>query len=347
MAAALLAIILKVPAPAKAGTGFRQQLAQLDPLGTLCFLPGIVCLLLALQWGGSQYAWNDARVIAPLILSGLLIIAFVGIQIWKQEAATVPPRIFKKRSISAGFVFSLCNGASMMIMVYYLPLWFQAVKGVDPIQSGINTLAFLISLAIAAMAAGATVSAIGYYVPLMIAGPIIMSIGAGLMTTFRPDTGEPSWIGYQILFGFGTGMGMQQASVAAQTVLVKQDVPIGSALMMFALQLSGAVFVSVGQNVFANRLVSGLGSVVGLNALVIVNTGATDLRSVVPPQLIDAVLLAYNSALTSTFTVGVATAALCILPALAMEWKSVKGRGPGGGPKVAKDGEEVENTQAA
>jgi MFS family permease len=80
VAMAVLVFDLKVPSPAKAGTSIRQQFIQLDPLGTLCFLPGVSCLLLALQWGGSKYAWNDVRIIVSLVLAGLLIIAFIIIQ---------------------------------------------------------------------------------------------------------------------------------------------------------------------------------------------------------------------------------------------------------------------------
>jgi hypothetical protein len=79
-------------------------------------------------------------------------------------------------------------------MIYYLPQWFQAVKGVDPVQSGIDTLPFLIALTIASIAAGATVSKIGYHVPPMLASPVFMSVGAGLITTFRTDTGTPTWV---------------------------------------------------------------------------------------------------------------------------------------------------------
>jgi hypothetical protein len=119
---------------------------------------------------------------------------------------------------------------------------------------------------------------------------------------------------------------MQQASVAAQTVLAKKDVAIGSALMMFGQQISGAVFVSIAQTVFINRLVSDLGGVAGLDPLAVVNMGATELAATVPPQLLNAVLSAYNNALTGSFAVAAATASFAIIPALSMEWKSVKGK---------------------
>lgn len=62
-------------------------------------MPAIICLLLALQWGGVKYDWSDAKIIALFVVFGILLIAFIGIQLWKQDSATVPPRMMMKRSM--------------------------------------------------------------------------------------------------------------------------------------------------------------------------------------------------------------------------------------------------------
>lgn len=43
----------------QASIGFQARLKQFDPIGTLFFMPAIICLLLALQWGGAQYEWSN------------------------------------------------------------------------------------------------------------------------------------------------------------------------------------------------------------------------------------------------------------------------------------------------
>ncbi len=90
----------------------------MDPLGNLVFTPSIVCLLLALQWGGSTYAWNDGRIVALLVIFGVSFAAWVAIQALNADNATVPPRIFLQRSIAAGVVFSMCAGGVMISMGY-------------------------------------------------------------------------------------------------------------------------------------------------------------------------------------------------------------------------------------
>ncbi len=315
----------------------RQQIAQLDPFGALALLPGIVCFVLALQWGGATYPWNDARVIALFVLAGVLFLAFIGIQIWKQENATVPPRIFKQRSIFCGIAYSMCVGGAMITLIYYVPLWFQAVKGVSAVQSGIDSLPMVLSLVIAAIMSGATITRTGYYNPFIFMCTTLMSIGAGLITTFQTDTASSKWIGYQVIFGLGLGMGMQQASTAAQAVLAKKDVSIGVSLVFFGQSLGGAIFVCIGQAVFTNNLVDVLSHTSGLDQSLVIKTGATELRDVISAQDLPAVLLAYDGALTKAFTVALAAACFSILPALGIEWKNVKGLKHGGPSPEAKN----------
>ncbi|OBT82996.1 hypothetical protein VE02_08508 [Pseudogymnoascus sp. 03VT05] len=324
VAMAVLAIVLKLPAPAAAETSLKKKLWQLDPVGTICFIPGICCILLALQWGGNQYPWDDGVVIALFVVGALLIIVFACVQIWLQDEATVPPRIIKKRSVASGFCFSLCVGASLIVCVLYLAIYFQSVKGVSAVQSGIDTIPLLFATSFGAIVGGSSVSRFGYYAPFMLAGPPIMAVGGGLLTTFHVNTPPSQWIGYQIIFGLGCGICMQQPSVAAQRVLSRKDIAIGSALMMFAQQLSGSVFVPIAQSIFQNRLVHTLSTVPGVDIKAIAGVGATDLRRIVPPAQMDGVLKAFNDALVATFFVVTVASGLAILPALTVEWLSVK-----------------------
>ena len=183
---------------------------------------------------------------------------------------------------------------------------------------------------------GGAITAIGYYAPFMILSTIFMSIGAGLLTTFQPDTASAKWIGYQVLAGIGLGLGMQQPNIAAQTVLSKQDIPIGVSLMFLAQSLGGAVFVSVAQSIFTNFLISGL-IVSGLDPINVTNIGATEIRNKVATKDLSAVLLAYNHALTNAYNVALALACFSIVGGLAVEWRSVKGKKQGSGAGDAQE----------
>lgn len=228
-------------------------------------------------------------------------------------------------AFSAWFV--VCLGGSFFSILYYVPIWFQAVKGASATESGIRNLPMILSLVIMSLISGGLVTALGYYTPWMIASSVFMAIGVGLMSTWEVDTGHAKWIGYQIIYGAGVGFGMQQALMTAQTVLDLVDVPVGTSLIMFMQILGGALFISVAQNIFTNRLSANLVHYVpSLHPDIVLQKGATSLKDNVSTSNLPEVLFAYNNALTQTFYVSLALAALSIFGSLGIEWKSVKGK---------------------
>ncbi|KAF7333853.1 Major facilitator superfamily transporter [Mycena venus] len=299
---------------------------QFDPVSTAIFVPAVICLLLALQWGGSKYPWHNGRIIALFVLFGVLIPIFIFIQVRKGELATVSPRILK-RSIVASAWFSLCLGSSFFIIVYFLPIWFQTIKEVSALKSGIDNLPMILSLFIGSLIAGVAVTAIGYYTPFMILSSILTAVGVGLISTFSIGTTHTHWIGYQIIYGLGVGFGLQQPFIAVQTVLTLQDIPTGVTLLVFMKTLGGALSVSLAQTILSNNLKSGLSSKLpGVNPAIILGAGAINLQGSVGAQDLATVISVYNDALVAAYRVSVVLACLSLLGALAMDWRSVRGK---------------------
>ncbi|KAF7166397.1 hypothetical protein CNMCM5623_000085 [Aspergillus felis] len=310
-----------------ANLGWKARIQEFDLQGTLVFIPAIICLLLALQWGGTKHLWGNWRIILLFVLFGFLFVSFIGIQFWKQDQATVPPRIIKQRSVWAAAYFSFSLGSFFLLLMYFLPIWFQAVKGASAIKSGIMNLPLILTLVIVSVISGITVTAMGYYAPLMIASSVLCGIGCGLLYTLSPESNHSLWIGYQAITGIGIGLGMQQPLIAVQTILDISDIPIGTSVIIFVQTLGGALFVSIGQNVFTNKLVEGLITYASsIDPSIILSTGATSIQSNVAKDVLPGVTLAYNNALTQSFLVGAAMAATTIIGSLSIEWKSVKGK---------------------
>lgn len=330
--AVALVFLLKLPRQAQpdANETLREKIMHFDPVGTVIFVPCIVCILLALQWGGTMYAWSDGRIIALLVLFGVLLITFVGVQFWMGEDATVPVRIAGQRSVGSAAIFSTCVGAAFFTMIYYLPIWFQAIHGATATSSGINTLPMMISTTVGNIVGGVFVLVTGYYTPMMYAVPCMASIGAGLMATWTVDVSTGRWIGYQILFGLGIGLGMQQSMVAAQASLPLADTAIGTSLQMFGQMFGGSLFVSVAGNVFASKLLNGLATVSGLDMApkAVVDAGATQLQRLFGsnPSLLAEVKFEYNAAIIWTFRTALITTCLSVLGVVFVEWRNVKGK---------------------
>ena len=137
---------------------FRELSQKLDLLGTVIFMPCIVCLLLALEWGGVTYAWNSWRIILCICLFAVLILIWVYIQYTKGDNATLPLRILKQRSVASSMLFMFGAAGGMFVIVYYVPIWFQSVKDTTAEQSGINYLAATGAMSFTAILSGALVS---------------------------------------------------------------------------------------------------------------------------------------------------------------------------------------------
>jgi MFS family permease len=93
------------------GKDLKSRLRQLDPVGTVVLMPAIICLLIALQWGGTEYPWKDGRIIALLVVFVILIVIFVAVQAKGGDNATTPTRIISQRSIAFGcwYTFSVSS----------------------------------------------------------------------------------------------------------------------------------------------------------------------------------------------------------------------------------------------
>jgi EmrB/QacA subfamily drug resistance transporter len=311
---------------------WRERANQLDLLGTAVFIVDIICCLLALQWGGSQYPWSNWRIILCFVLFGVLTVIFLVIQYYKGENATVPFNVIKQRSVAAACWFAFCLGGSFFVMIYWVPIWFQSIESVSALESGIRSIPLVLSLVFSSIVSGGGTTVIGYNTPFYYLSTVLMSVGAGLLTTFQIDTGKSMWIGYQIVYGLGVGFGIQQAVITVQIVLPLKDVPVGTALTMFMQTFGGALFISVAQNVFDNTLLKGIrANAPQVNADIILHTGATNLKEAFPGALLHSIQIAYNHALTQTWFIAVAMASLTVFATLLVEWKSVKGKPVGGG----------------
>lgn len=326
-AVAALSIVLFFNPPQRCQkvTTFREQLSMLDLEGTFFFIPGIVTLLLGLQWGGYKYTWYSSHIISLFAVSGISIACFIGIQLWKKDSGTIPPRIFKMHSIWSCGLFTFCLGGVFFMILYYIPIWFQAIQGSSAVGSGIKSVPMILSMEITLMCCGSLVAMIGYYAPFMIVSSILMSVGSGLLTTLKVDSYAGAWIGYQILVGTGIGAGFQQSIVAIQASLHQSDIATGIALMVFCQYLGGAVFLGISETIFQSTLVSNLAAadVEGLD-LSLVSAGATEIRMLVPTHSLPAVLVAYNGAIIQTFYFATGLAALSMLGSVLVPWNSVK-----------------------
>jgi len=113
-------LVQSLPQPEHSSFDTKHRLRQLDLLGFALFVPASVCFILALQWGGITYAWNDGRIIALLVVSGASTIAFAFAQRRKGDKAMFPLHLLKERSVLLGALCAFCASGSLFVFGFYV-----------------------------------------------------------------------------------------------------------------------------------------------------------------------------------------------------------------------------------
>ncbi|KAK3111464.1 hypothetical protein LTR53_013269 [Teratosphaeriaceae sp. CCFEE 6253] len=304
---------------------WKQIISQLDLLGTAVFVPAIACLFLALSWAGTKYAFDSPLVLCLYAASTLLIAAFIWDQYRRQDAATLPPRIFRRRSIIAGFIFAMCCNGSLNVLIYYMPTYYQVIREYSPAKSGYMMLPIVIGFLVGMLIHGSGTTLIGFYTPFMLAGSVLMPLAAGLVTTWNLDSSLARLIAYSGLVGFASGIGFQGPQSAVQTTLPEADGPLGLSVILFGQHFGPALFVSIAQTIFTNRLAVNLHQVApDLTTHAIENMGLGQLKAGVGPQKLQEVLLGFDRSLVQTWYLPLGLACASAIGSLMMEWRSVK-----------------------
>lgn len=107
--AVALTLLISMKPPkntARAGMSWTEVILQMDPLGVALLLSAMLCILLALQWGGIERPWNSASVIGTLIGFVLLVAAFLADQYFMKERAAYPFRVLKVQNVAVAVAWN-------------------------------------------------------------------------------------------------------------------------------------------------------------------------------------------------------------------------------------------------
>lgn len=136
---ACLFFFLTSPKKAAQQVPITEQIMRLDPLGTFFFVPCMVCLVLALQWGGSTYEWKNWRLIVLWVIFGLTAIAFGVVQVKMPKSASLPARVIGQRTMLLGAWYTVLFSGAMFLCIYFLPLWCKSYPGLSAVNSHTNS----------------------------------------------------------------------------------------------------------------------------------------------------------------------------------------------------------------
>ena len=94
-------------------------------------------ILLALQFGGSYYPWSSSVTIG--LFCGAFV-TFVIFGIWQrhlQDSAYLPLKVATDRTAVFASMTTVFGAGGFYVILYYLQIWFQAIKGASPLSGGL------------------------------------------------------------------------------------------------------------------------------------------------------------------------------------------------------------------
>jgi MFS family permease len=324
-AAFIIVFFLESPAyhqPPK--VSFMHKMSQMDFTGVTLCIGFFICYVLALQRGGVEKAWNDSTVIGTFVGLGILAILFILNEWWLGERASVVPRIMKHRRVLWCNVVVTLNSAGFFVLIYYLPIYFQSVRGTSAIGSAVHNLPFLIG-GLTSMLSGVALSKTNQYIPSMAVGAALSAVGGGLICTFEVDTPTGKWVGYQIIAGASTGFVSQIPITASTAISEMSDMSTVSAMCLFYQHVGGSLAVPAAQSIFTNLLLKNLPTYApGVNSQLITSLGAADFRDVIAPDQLDGVLRAYMQGLKGVFTLATALLAVSVPFVFFVKWEKLR-----------------------
>ncbi|GAA5826068.1 hypothetical protein JCM3770_005229 [Rhodotorula araucariae] len=254
---AMLVIILFLPLKAVRGS-MKQKLLQIDYGGALLATFATVLVILPLNWGGVSFNWVSGPVLGCLI-SGVVGYGIFMLYEWRvAEIPIVPPFIFRNQTVAAVFASTFLNGATILTQVYYLPQYFQVVRGDSPIRSGILIIPQLVTTTVFVFISGQIVSRTGEYKPSICVGYAMWTVGLGLLSTLDEHSSVARIVGYQILNGAGQGGTLQTSMVAAQAAVARSEMSVVTSVRNFMRSLGGTVFLVIAATILNNILRSKL-----------------------------------------------------------------------------------------
>ncbi|KAF4833737.1 Efflux pump mlcE [Colletotrichum tropicale] len=297
----------------------------LDLIGFALFAPSVIMLLLALQYGGNQFPWKSSQVVGLFCGAGLNAVVWAFWNRYKGDEGLIPTSMVKRRIVA---ISSLNYGLFIAVVfggVFYLPIYFQAIKEKSAMLSGVYLMPNILPQILTTILTGILVPKVGRIPPFALFAAATTAIGSGLYGTFQPNTSTGKWIGYQILAGVGQGFGFQMPLIAIQNDTKPEHLAEATSLLVWAQYVGPTIFIVAYNTLFTSSLRSQIPKHAP-NADVedVVAAGATEFRKLVSTEDLPSVLVAYANAIDHVFFLVAAVGVLAFLAAFGMGWRDIR-----------------------
>ena len=235
-------------------TNLADRLRRVDWVGSLLFVSSTTSFLIPITWGGVSYAWDSWHTLVPLIIGIIGLILFVAFEEHVAKEPLIRLDVFQNRTNAASYVETILHGMILWCILYYLPLYYETVKGQSPITAGVSCFPETFTVAPAAVITGISISKTGRYRWAIWSGWLLTVLGTGLLCYLKVDTPTVAWIFFNLVSGLGMGMIFPAISYSIQAATPNKDLAFAVGLYTFFQAFGQAIGVAIGGTIFQNEM---------------------------------------------------------------------------------------------
>jgi EmrB/QacA subfamily drug resistance transporter len=217
---------------------------RIDGWGALLLIAATALLLLALNWGGSTYAWTSPEIFGLLAGSAVFWAAFT-LRLLRASEPLISLEVLANRIVLTGALAVFMLQASNVGLSVYLPVYLQSYLGLTAGESGIALLGLLLGTVAGASTSGKLIPRFFHYKRIALLGTASASIGL-VALAFLADTS--SLVPIEILtalIGFGSGTTFPVSTVSVQNAVDRMHLGVATGLLTFLRSLGAALGVAV------------------------------------------------------------------------------------------------------
>jgi len=256
---------------------------SLDRLGISFLVVGVVPLVLAFSWGGSQYDWLSPEIIGLLALAFVATLAFVRVERDALEPI-IPLSLFRSPIFAVVIIVTFLTAMGMFGSVSYIPLFVQSVIGTSATNSGLVTMPMMLAMSFTSAAVGQALARTGRYRIMLAVGLAVTVLGMYMLARMSVDSTQAEATRDMVVLGIGLGFTMPILMLVALNTTSHQMLGVTTSTIQFMRSVGATLGVALMGSLLNGRLQSELVS--QTPSTVTQNVPASLLQSLRDPEIL-------------------------------------------------------------
>ena len=217
---------------------------RIDGLGALLLVAATALLLLALNWGGSEYPWLSREILGLLACSAV-IWSFFALRLLRAAEPLVSLEVLGNPIVLAGTLSMFLLQAANIGLAVYLPVYLQSILGLSASASGTAMLGLMLGTVAGATLSGRTIQRFVHYKRIAMIGVTFAILCLGVLSLVA---GHASLLIVEILttcVGLGSGTTFPVATVSVQNAVDQAHLGVATGVLTFLRSLGSALGVAI------------------------------------------------------------------------------------------------------